>query len=85
LIRALREAGSRVPRDVSVIGFDGIALAEFWYPPLTTVAQPFHLIGQTLARLVLDQIQGQGQTQQERVTPPTELVIGGATAPPPPI
>lgn len=39
-IRALREAGYRVPEDISVMGFDGVALGEFHTPPLTTVAVP---------------------------------------------
>jgi DNA-binding LacI/PurR family transcriptional regulator len=82
LMRALHEAGRRVPDDVSVVGFDGIALAEFAYPPLTTVRQDFHAIGHELVRLVLAQLQGGTRPRSERVVLPTELVVRGTTAPP---
>ncbi len=39
-MRALHESGLQVPRDVSVVGFDGIELACFTLPPLATVEQP---------------------------------------------
>ena len=39
-LRAIRRKGLRVPDDVSVVGFDDIALAEFTEPPLTTVRLP---------------------------------------------
>ena len=82
LMRALYESGRRVPDDVSVVGFDGIALSEFSSPPLTTVKQDFHRIGQELMRLVLDQIHSKPSRSQGRVVVPTELIIRGTTAPP---
>jgi LacI family transcriptional regulator len=39
-LRAIRRRGLRVPNDISVVGFDDIALAEFTEPPLTTVRLP---------------------------------------------
>ena len=36
-LRVLTRAGMKVPKEMSVIGFDDIHLAEFVYPPLTTV------------------------------------------------
>jgi LacI family transcriptional regulator len=39
-LRAIRRKGLRVPDDLSVVGFDDIALAEFTEPPLTTVRLP---------------------------------------------
>jgi DNA-binding LacI/PurR family transcriptional regulator len=39
-LRAIRRKGLRVPDDISVVGFDDIALAEFTEPPLTTVRLP---------------------------------------------
>ena len=83
LMRALYERGRRVPDDVSVIGFDGIALIEFASPPLTTVKQDFHRIGRELMRLVLEQIQSKSTRSQHRVVVPTELIVRGTTAPPP--
>ncbi|WP_367325563.1 LacI family DNA-binding transcriptional regulator [Streptomyces sp. HUAS ZL42] len=53
LIRALTEAGRRVPQDVSVVGFDDIPVAAYVTPPLTTVRQPFDAVAQEgLKRLV---------------------------------
>lgn len=45
VIRALHELGRRVPEDISVVGVDDIALAEYCSPSLTTVAQPFAEMG----------------------------------------
>lgn len=82
LVRALHEAGRRVPQDVSVTGFDDIELSEYAYPPLTTVRQDFHRIGEELVRLVLDQIHTHVARQPEHVVLPTTLVVRGSTAPP---
>lgn len=51
---AAREAGLLVPRDVSIAGFDGIALSELVEPALTTVQQPIYELGTTLADVLLD-------------------------------
>ena len=83
LMRALYEHGRRVPDDVSVVGFDGIALSEFSSPPLTTVKQDFHRVGRELVQLVLDQLRSKERRPQVRVVVPTELIVRGTTAPPP--
>jgi DNA-binding LacI/PurR family transcriptional regulator len=84
LIRALHEAGLRVPQDVSVVGFDAIELSEFLSPPLTTVRQDFTQIGIELVRLVLGQLRHGPESVRDRVLVPTDLVVRGSTAPPPP-
>ncbi|MGI8901659.1 MAG: LacI family DNA-binding transcriptional regulator, partial [Nocardioides sp.] len=50
-VHAVREAGLRVPEDVSVVGIDDHEMAEFF--ELTTVAQPVHEQGRLAARLLL--------------------------------
>jgi LacI family transcriptional regulator len=59
-IMALREAGLRVPRDVSVLGFDDVLIASTSNPPLTTIHQPLRAMGQaaatTLLGLIRDEI-----------------------------
>lgn len=56
LLRALHEAGRAVPGDVSVVGFDDILLAEYLWPPLTTVVQDFDEIGRRLVGRLLEQV-----------------------------
>jgi DNA-binding LacI/PurR family transcriptional regulator len=84
LLRAAHEAGRRVPDDLSIVGFDGIALSEFASPPLTTVQQDFHQAGIELVRLVLQQVAEPGSIgYDQRVLLPTTLLVRGTTAPPP--
>jgi len=55
-IRALQEAGLRVPEDVSVLGFDDVYAAEFHNPALTTIRQPLFEMGQLAAKTLLQRI-----------------------------
>jgi len=52
-ILALREAGRRVPKDVSVLGFDDVLAASTNNPPLTTIHQPLRAMGQAAAGALL--------------------------------
>lgn len=52
-LRALREAGRRVPEDVSVVGYDDTLFAHYLVPSLTTVHQPLREMGQSAAWLAL--------------------------------
>jgi DNA-binding LacI/PurR family transcriptional regulator len=58
-LRALKEAGRRVPDDVAVVGFEDSAVAGQTDPPLTTVHQPVEAMGRELARLLVGLIAGQ--------------------------
>ncbi len=82
LIRALHEAGREIPGDISVVGFDDIALSSYSLPPLTTVRQNFALIGSELVRLVLAKMQSGAHLPGDRVLVPTELIVRASTAPP---
>jgi len=55
-VQALREAGRRVPEDVSVVGFDDIQSAAFQNPALTTVRQPLREMGVIAAEMLLKRI-----------------------------
>ena len=55
-VSALREAGLRVPKDVSVLGFDDILSASTHHPPLTTIHQPLRQMGQVAANTLLSLI-----------------------------
>jgi DNA-binding LacI/PurR family transcriptional regulator len=79
-IHSLREAGLRVPEDVSVVGFDDIPLAAFQNPALTTIRQPLEQMGATAARALLDRIQGATEFPDEILVEP-ELAVRQSTAP----
>ncbi len=77
---AFREAGLRVPGDVSVVGLDDIPLATFADPSLTTIRQPLQRMGQIAAKTVIDQIEGNAPYLPEIVVEP-ELVVRASTGP----
>lgn len=58
VMRALRESGLRIPDDMSILGFDGLAFGELLSPTLATVSQPSVDIGRHAALRLLDQIAG---------------------------
>lgn len=59
-MRALREAGLAVPADVSVVGFDGISMAEYVDPPLATVKQPIQELGRMAVQILIGRMSGGG-------------------------
>jgi len=79
-IRAIRKAGLRVPRDVSVVGFDNAELAPFSDPPLTTVRQPGREMGRRGARELLAAI-GEGRSPVSGRLD-VDLVVRSSTCPP---
>jgi DNA-binding LacI/PurR family transcriptional regulator len=79
-IRAARRAGSVVPGDVSVIGFDDSALMSLTDPPLTTVRQPIEAMGRTAVELLAGLIGGGHISVEEMLFEP-ELVVRGSTGP----
>ncbi|TQE34586.1 transcriptional regulator, partial [Streptomyces ipomoeae] len=83
LIHALREAGRRVPEDISVVGFDGNPVFAYVSPPLTTVRQPFEAAAREGIRLLVHAIEKPDTDLPQASDPPVELVVRGSTAPPP--
>jgi DNA-binding LacI/PurR family transcriptional regulator len=83
LIRAVAEAGRRVPRDVSVVGYDDIPVAAYVTPPLTTVRQPFDAVAGEGLRLLVHAIENPDSAMARASDPPVELVIRASTAPAP--
>ena len=80
VLRAAREAGLRVPEDVSVVGFDDIPLAQWSTPTLTTVRQPLTEMAAVAVGILLD-IAEHGP-RNRRVELATDLVVRESTAPP---
>lgn len=59
-MKVFKEHGYRIPNDIAIVGFSESSLAEHIAPPLTSVSQPTGDIGQTAAKLLLDQIETTG-------------------------
>jgi DNA-binding LacI/PurR family transcriptional regulator len=79
-IWAFREAGLRVPEDISVVGFDDIPGAAFANPALSTVRQPLIRMGQIAAQALVDQIEGKGEYLPE-IAVEAEFVARASTGP----
>jgi LacI family xylobiose transport system transcriptional regulator len=78
---AAREAGLRIPSDLSVVGFDDLEFTRWCGPPLTTVRQPLTEMGAAAATLVLQLAAGR-QPAQTRIELATTFVERASTAPP---
>jgi len=76
---AAAEAGLRVPQDLSMIGFDDIALAAYSNPPLTTIAQPKHQTGELAAQLLMQRIAQPGRPLQREILRPSLVLRRSAT------
>lgn len=83
LLEAAFQSGTRVPDEVSIVGYDDIDIARFSIPPLTTVSQSGFEMGGVAANLLLDMITRQTDAAQVQdiVMQPT-LVVRQTTAPP---
>jgi len=79
--QAAREAGMRVPDDVSVVGFDDLPIAAWVDPPLTTVHQPLSQMAVAATELALALGRGE-EVPQIGVEFATTLTVRGSTAPP---
>lgn len=77
-LRAIKEAGLRVPDDVAVVGFDDLDVALSANPPLTTIRHSVQLIGSTAARLLIDLIEERLEHPQHIIVP-TELIVRAST------
>jgi LacI family transcriptional regulator len=76
-LKALREAGKRVPQDVALVGYDDIPIASLIEPGLTTVRQPIERMGSMAAELLLNMLDDPTEegASAHRIILPTELVI----------
>ncbi len=72
ILRALHEAGVRVPEDLALVSFDGSLDAEYCWPALTTVAQPVKAMAEAAVQALVGK--GRGDELQHQILP-TELII----------
>lgn len=78
VIKGMRRAGARVPDDVSVIGFDNIAMSQIVDPALTTVAAPLRAMGTIGVNHLITAIGGLPPSPAA-ITLPVKLVVRGST------
>jgi LacI family transcriptional regulator len=72
-LKALTDAGLKVPDDVAIFGFDGIELCEFVTPPLSTVKVHTEEMGKAAVNLLVERINGRNLPL--KVVVPTSLII----------
>ena len=77
--RAVLETGKRIPEDISVAGYDGIEMGEYYNPKITTVKQPVEEMAKKTIRLLLDVIGERKEHQQ--IVFPAKLVVRDSTGP----
>jgi LacI family transcriptional regulator len=83
-IRALHEAGIRVPEDMSVVAFDDLPTEWVSDPFLTVAAQPAYEIGRRGAAMLLDRLSGERVAAVEDVVLPFEVILRRSSAAPRP-
>lgn len=77
-----RAHGIECPRDISLVGFDDINIAENYWPPLTTMRQPRNELGRVATATLIDILEGTAPSGEGlRIVLPSELIVRGSTAP----
>ena len=79
VLKALHEKGRRVPDEVSVVGFDDVPEAAYYWPSLTTVNQDFASLGRRAVDLTLRALDGEPEPVCELVQP--EVVVRDSSGP----
>jgi LacI family transcriptional regulator, galactose operon repressor len=80
-LRAAREAGRRVPEDLSVAGFDNITMSHYTDPPLTTVSAPKEYMGRLAVSRLLEMVDNP-ESRPRRHEVPVELIVRASTGRP---
>ena len=82
VMKRLSEIGLRIPRDISVAGFDDIEIGRFSTPTLTTISQPMEAIGQAAMKTLFAMIESR-PIEQPLTVLPTQLIVRESTGPAP--
>jgi LacI family transcriptional regulator len=80
-MQAAHRLGIRVPEHLSILGYDGIMESTITFPPLTTIRQPIHEMGEIAARTLLDQIRQPGGPGQQIVLENSLLLRNSTSLP----
>lgn len=79
-IKALKERNIRVPKDVSVVGFDDIETSSIINPQLTTIKQNSYSMGYESANILIKNLEKKSFNNIEKITFKPELIIRDSTA-----
>ena len=82
LIEVCERAGIAIPRDLSVVGFDDIAIAGLNRISLTTVAQPLDFQAERAVEFLLERMDGRAPERPRHLSVPVEIRVRGSSAPP---
>lgn len=80
-IRAIKDLGLKIPKDISVISIDDIDTAQYLSPTLTTIQIPVESMGSMAAKILIDRING-GHTLPMKVNVPCHLAKRESCGPP---
>ncbi len=72
-MKALKEAGKRIPENIALVGFSETEMSTVVEPPLTTVAQPRYRMGAEAAKIMVEQIKTQGRSLPANIILDAEL------------
>ncbi|AWE07080.1 transcriptional regulator [Lysinibacillus sp. 2017] len=78
VLKAAHKLGIRVPEELQIVGFDGIAIGEIVTPGLTTVAQNIYALGEAATKMLVQQINGE-TLKQKHITIEPSLIIRETT------
>jgi len=76
---AIKAQGLNIPKDISVIGFDDIDYAQYSDPPLTTIRQPTHLLGENVMQQMLSLLENNSVDEQHIVLE-HKLIVRASTS-----
>jgi DNA-binding LacI/PurR family transcriptional regulator len=80
ILNTAQQAGMRIPQDLAVIGFDDLAEAAYFNPPLTTVRQDLHQLGWLAVQKLLEKVEMMTESSPvEAITLQPELVVRQST------
>ncbi|MBI5930639.1 MAG: LacI family DNA-binding transcriptional regulator [Chloroflexi bacterium] len=77
-MRAIKEAGLRIPEDIAIGGFDDMGLAHSSEPPLTTIHQPISHLGDSAVRGLIDLLEGKVEPPFQQMLP-VKLIVRQST------
>lgn len=63
--KAVFDSGKRIPEDYSVSGFDGLDMAHYYHPTITTIRQPVEDMAHATIKILFDVIKNKSQSQKK--------------------